>query len=70
LTRLVIEPISLGTWPTPVEPAPRLRERLGLGKLWFKRDDLSGLGGGGNKVRKPAQRRLPGVVRVTACCIN
>jgi len=48
----VIEPISLGTWPTPVEPAPRLRERLGLAELWFKRDDLSGLGGGGNKVRK------------------
>ncbi|MEA2481374.1 MAG: D-cysteine desulfhydrase [Thermoleophilaceae bacterium] len=46
--------ISLGTWPTPVEPAPRLAERLGLrpGDLWIKRDDLSGLGGGGNKVRK------------------
>jgi L-cysteate sulfo-lyase len=48
----VIDPISLGTWPTPVEPAPRLAERLGLAELWFKRDDLSGLGGGGNKVRK------------------
>jgi L-cysteate sulfo-lyase len=48
----VIDPISLGTWPTPVEPAPRLARRLGLAELWFKRDDLSGLGGGGNKVRK------------------
>jgi L-cysteate sulfo-lyase len=48
----VIEPISLGTWPTPVESAPRLGKRLGLDALWFKRDDLSGLGGGGNKVRK------------------
>ena len=48
----MIDPISLGTWPTPVERAPRLAARLGLAELWFKRDDLSGLGGGGNKVRK------------------
>jgi L-cysteate sulfo-lyase len=46
--------VRLGTWPTPVEPAPRLAERLGLdpGCLWVKRDDLTGLGAGGNKVRK------------------
>ncbi|MDK1475836.1 pyridoxal-phosphate dependent enzyme [Streptomyces sp. 549] len=45
---------ELGTWPTPLEPAPRLGEALGLdaGDLWIKRDDLTGLGGGGNKVRK------------------
>jgi L-cysteate sulfo-lyase len=44
----------LGTWPTPLEPAPRLAASLGLrpGDLWVKRDDLTGLGGGGNKVRK------------------
>lgn len=44
----------LGTWPTPVEAAPRLARALGLGAddLWVKRDDLTGLGGGGNKVRK------------------
>ena len=45
-------PISLGTWPTPLEKAPRLAATLGLDELWIKRDDLSGLGGGGNKVRK------------------
>ncbi|MEU8181266.1 pyridoxal-phosphate dependent enzyme [Micromonospora sp. NPDC049044] len=45
-------PVSLGTWPTPVEAAPRLAARLGLAELWFKRDDLNGLGGGGNKIRK------------------
>ena len=46
--------VSLGTWPTPLEPAPRLAEAIGLGPgdLWIKRDDLTGLGGGGNKVRK------------------
>ncbi|WP_432189071.1 D-cysteine desulfhydrase family protein [Streptomyces sp. Tue6028] len=45
---------SLGTWPTPLEPAPRLARALGLGAedLWVKRDDLTGLGGGGNKIRK------------------
>ncbi|MCE0540486.1 pyridoxal-phosphate dependent enzyme [Kineosporia rhizophila] len=45
---------SLGQWPTPLEPMPRLAAALGLGAddLWLKRDDLSGLGGGGNKVRK------------------
>jgi L-cysteate sulfo-lyase len=46
--------ILLGTWPTPLERAPRLARALGLGDddLWIKRDDLTGLGGGGNKVRK------------------
>ena len=48
----MISPISLGTWPTPLEAAPRLAARLDLDELWFKRDDLGGLGGGGNKVRK------------------
>ncbi|MEV6112625.1 pyridoxal-phosphate dependent enzyme [Streptomyces sp. NPDC052109] len=46
--------VPLGTFPTPVEPAPRLAAALGLGPedLWIKRDDLTGLGGGGNKIRK------------------
>lgn len=40
--------------PTPVEAAPRLAAALGLDAddLRVKRDDLIGLGGGGNKVRK------------------
>jgi L-cysteate sulfo-lyase len=47
-------PAPLGSWPTPLEAAPRLARALGLGPadLWVKRDDLTGLGGGGNKVRK------------------
>ncbi|MBB5167610.1 D-cysteine desulfhydrase family protein [Mycobacterium sp. AZCC_0083] len=46
--------VSLGSWPTPIEPAPRLAQALGLGPddLWIKRDDLTGLAGGGNKIRK------------------
>jgi len=47
-----VTPISLGSWPTPLEPASRLADALGLDELWIKRDDLTGLGGGGNKVRK------------------
>ncbi|MBY0440588.1 MAG: pyridoxal-phosphate dependent enzyme [Mycobacteriaceae bacterium] len=48
------EIVSLGSWPTPLEPAPRLSVAIGLlpDDLWVKRDDLTGLGGGGNKVRK------------------
>ncbi|MFF3463630.1 D-cysteine desulfhydrase family protein [Streptomyces sp. NPDC002619] len=46
--------VELGTFPTPMEPAPRLARAIGLGTddLWVKRDDLTGLGGGGNKIRK------------------
>lgn len=36
--------------PTPLVPAPRLSRELGV-EIWFKRDDLTGLGLGGNKVR-------------------
>ena len=40
--------------PTPVEPMDRLGAALGLapGRLLVKRDDVNGVGGGGNKVRK------------------
>ncbi|MEV6281322.1 pyridoxal-phosphate dependent enzyme [Kribbella sp. NPDC051770] len=44
--------VSLGTWPTPLEHAPRLAAAIGLTDLWLKRDDLGGLGAGGNKTRK------------------
>jgi len=40
---------SLATLPTPLELGPELS---GGGRLWVKRDDLTGLGGGGNKARK------------------
>ncbi len=38
--------------PTPLEPLPRLTEALGGPQVWMKRDDLTGMGLGGNKVRK------------------
>ena len=39
----------LATLPTPLEEGPRLP---GGARLWVKRDDLTGLGMGGNKARK------------------
>lgn len=44
--------IPLTQLPTPLDEAPRLAERLGLRKLYIKRDDCTTLGMGGNKVRK------------------
>ena len=38
--------------PTPLEPMERLSKRLGGPRLWIKRDDCTGLAGGGNKTRK------------------
>jgi len=43
--------IRLAHLPTPLEPLPRLSEALGV-ELWIKRDDCTGLAGGGNKTRK------------------
>ena len=43
--------LRLGLFPTPLHRLEHLSGRLGL-DLWIKRDDLSGLGLGGNKVRK------------------
>lgn len=38
--------------PTPLEPMKRLSEHLGGPNIWIKRDDCTGLAGGGNKTRK------------------
>ena len=38
--------------PTPLEPMDNLSRELGGPKLWIKRDDCTGLAGGGNKTRK------------------
>ena len=40
---------TLATTPTPLEQGPVI---AGGARLWVKRDDLTGLGGGGNKARK------------------
>ncbi len=48
----MIERIPLANLPTPIESLPRLSRILGGPQLFIKRDDLTGLGMGGNKTRK------------------
>jgi D-cysteine desulfhydrase family pyridoxal phosphate-dependent enzyme len=48
----MIPRVRIAHLPTPIEPLPRLAASLGGVKLWVKRDDLTGLAGGGNKTRK------------------
>lgn len=43
---------SLAQLPTPVQELKNFRALLNGPRLWMKRDDLSGLEGGGNKTRK------------------
>jgi D-cysteine desulfhydrase family pyridoxal phosphate-dependent enzyme len=44
--------IRLADLPTPLEPLDRLSAELRGPRVWIKRDDAAGLGGGGNKLRK------------------
>jgi D-cysteine desulfhydrase family pyridoxal phosphate-dependent enzyme len=49
-----MDKVALAHLPTPLEPMERLGAALGMdaGALWVKRDDCTGLAGGGNKARK------------------
>jgi D-cysteine desulfhydrase family pyridoxal phosphate-dependent enzyme len=44
--------LTLSHLPTPLEYASRLTQTLGGPQIWIKRDDLTGLALGGNKLRK------------------
>lgn len=46
--------LKFGFYPTPLEEMTRLRDKLGKNcpRLFIKRDDFTGFGFGGNKVRK------------------
>lgn len=44
--------LGLATLPTPLEPMKRLTAFLGGPQLWVKREDCTGFGFGGNKLRK------------------
>ena len=50
LSRHARHPLLEG--PTPIQPLPRLSAEFGGVNIYVKRDDLSGLGGGGSKLRK------------------
>lgn len=49
-----IPKLNFGYYPTPIEALPRLRQALGENapRIFIKRDDYTGPGFGGNKVRK------------------
>jgi D-cysteine desulfhydrase family pyridoxal phosphate-dependent enzyme len=44
--------VPLAEVPTPLHECPRLAAAIGVGRLFIKRDDLTGLAFGGNKTRK------------------
>ncbi len=46
-----LQRIVLGELPTPMRRAEALGKALGGATIWFKQDDLTGFGLGGNKVR-------------------
>jgi len=48
----MVDKIALANLPTPLQPLDRLTEKWGGPRLWVKRDDLTGFGLSGNKVRK------------------
>jgi D-cysteine desulfhydrase family pyridoxal phosphate-dependent enzyme len=47
-----VEKLALSHLPTPLAYASRLTQALGGPEIWIKRDDLTGLALGGNKLRK------------------
>lgn len=65
------ERLSLAHLPTPLEPLPRVSRAWGGPTLWVKRDDLTGFGLSGNKVRKLeyhlAAAREAGATTVITC---
>ncbi len=47
-----LKQVSLGLWPTPVHRIPRFEQHIGSEEpIFMKREDLCGVGAGGNKVR-------------------
>ena len=46
-----ISRVSLGVFPTPIQKLENISRELGT-NVYIKRDDLTGIGLGGNKVRK------------------
>lgn len=57
--------VPLALTPTPLQEAPRLARELGIGRLFVKRDDLTGLAFGGNKTRNLEFRMAEAVAQGT-----
>lgn len=69
--RLRVDRVPLALLPTPLELASRLTEAWGGPNIWIKRDDLTGFGMSGNKVRKLefhlAAARAAGATTLITC---
>ena len=48
----IVNRVQLAQLPTPLHELSRLTRKLAGPRIWIKRDDLTGLAGGGNKSRK------------------
>jgi D-cysteine desulfhydrase len=44
--------LNIGFFPTPIHRMQNMEKHFGKGKMYIKRDDLTGFGLGGNKIRK------------------
>ena len=51
MEKTTLTKVSLGIFPTPVQKLENISRVLGV-QVFVKRDDLTGIGLGGNKVRK------------------
>jgi D-cysteine desulfhydrase len=64
---LALPRVPLVAAPTPLRPATALSATLGV-EVWFKRDDLTGLGLGGNKAR-PLEYLLGEALELDCDCL-
>jgi len=62
--------IRLAALPTPLEEAPRLAEALGGPRILIKREDLTGVAFGGNKIREFEYSLAPAVAQGCDILLN
>lgn len=64
------KPLKIAHLPTPLEEADRLADALGGTKIFIKRDDATGLAGGGNKARKLEYLAAEALARGANCLVT
>jgi len=65
-----IKRVSLGLFPTPLEELRALSRHLDGPRIFIKRDDLNGLGLGGNKLRKLEYTMADALAQGATCVIT